>query len=113
MGSRLELQEKLKQFVGNGNVYFEPPEGYKMSFPCIVYKLSGADVLRANDTIHRFVKRYSVTYISTDVDEGESWRPSAKEGGLIENFLRTFEHSSFERPFKSDNKMHFVFSLYY
>lgn len=113
MGSRLELQEELKTFLGSNNVYFEPPEGYKMSFPCIVYNFSGGDVLRANDTIHRFIKRYTVTYITSDVDEGEAWRSSAKEGGLVENFLRSFPMSSFDRPFKSDNLMHFVFTLYY
>lgn len=113
MRSRLDLHEKLKDFIGNDNVYFEPPEGYKMSFPCIKYNLSGADVLRANDSIHRFMKRYSVTIITRDVDEGEEWRPSAREDGIIEGFLKTFEHSSFDRPFKSDNLMHFVFTLYF
>ena len=59
-----------------------------MSFPCITYSLGGANVLRANDTIHRFIKKYTVTIITGDVDEGEEWRPSAREDGLIESFLK-------------------------
>lgn len=111
--SRLDLHESLKSFIRSINVYYEPPEGYKMKYPCIVYKRSGVNLLRADDSIHRFLNHYTITYITSDVDEGEEWRPSAMEGGLIQNFLKTFPYSSFDRQFKSDNMLHVVFSLYY
>jgi hypothetical protein len=84
-----------------------------MKFPCIVYTLSGGNERRANDSLYSFRKRYTVTVISTDVDEGESWRPSARDDGLIESFLKEFPMSSYDRSFTSDNLSHTVFTLYF
>ena len=37
---RTDLHEILKEILGSDNVYFQPPESYKMEYPCIVYERS-------------------------------------------------------------------------
>ena len=40
MEKRLKLSQMLHEVSGLNNVYFNPPSGFKMSFPCIVYSFA-------------------------------------------------------------------------
>ena len=31
--TRLDLQSALEEFIGNSNVYYQPPEGFKLKYP--------------------------------------------------------------------------------
>lgn len=98
---RLELHEKLCDILGTRNVYFQPPEGFKMRYPAIVYELSGVPGLYANGGVYLTGRRYTVTAIDSDPDSS-----------LVEK-LAMLPTSRFDRHFKSDNLNHWVFTLHY
>ena len=49
MGSRLELQAKLEEALGSKNVYYQPPESLKLTYPAIIYSMSGMSRKHADD----------------------------------------------------------------
>lgn len=101
MGSRLELQTKLEEALGNKNVYFQPPENLKLSYPAIVYGLSGMSRKHANDHEYMRMLRYEITVIDK--------RPS---NPAIDKILST-PYSYYDRQYKSDNLYHDTISLYF
>ena len=54
MIQRIKLHELLVSLLGTRNVYFQPPESIKLSYPCIVYKRSTGDTQFANDIPYTF-----------------------------------------------------------
>lgn len=58
---RTELQSKLEEILGSRNVYFQPPDGLQIKYPCIVYNLSRIDILRADDMSYMRHKGYFIT----------------------------------------------------
>lgn len=101
MGPRLNLQAKLEATLGSRNVYFQPPETLKLSYPCIIYELDKDLVNYASDSIHKRKKRYSVTVIDRNPDS------------RIPDKIRMYPYCSFDRTFTSDNLNHFVFTIFY
>lgn len=97
-----ELGDKLKEILGSDNVYFQPPESYKMSYPCIRYELSGVQSIRADDLSYKRKDRYTVMRIGKKSDEH-----------LIDAFLDTFPYCAFDRRYVSENLYHDVFTIYY
>lgn len=69
MRSRLDLQTLLESIVGKGHVYFQPPESVKLTFPCIVYNLSGYENQNADDMKYLSNKKYDVLYITKKPDD--------------------------------------------
>ena len=63
MAPRLNLQTSLEQVLGSRNVYFQPPENLKMSYPAIVYHLNDEWVRHADDMGYFRKKRYQITVI--------------------------------------------------
>lgn len=62
---RLELHSKLKSLITN--VYFEPADGNRLSYPCIVYSRQNIENKRANNSnLYIGSMVYNVTYISRD-----------------------------------------------
>lgn len=98
---RLELHELLCGILGTRNVYFQPPESVRMSYPAIVYELSDVPSLYANGGVYLTGRRYAVTAIDKDPDSP-----------LVEK-LASLPTSRFDRPFKASNLNHWVFTLYY
>lgn len=101
MKHRLKLQEKLESIIGNKNVYFQPPENLKLSYPCIVYSLSLYQNIHANDNVYLQNDNYSVTVIDKD--------PESK----IVDKISLLPMTSFDRHYVSDNLYHSVFTIYY
>lgn len=99
--SRLDFQTKLEEFLGSRNVYFQPPEGFKIKCPCIVYNLSTKTSVNANNSKYLDHKRYSVTIIDEDPDS------------KLPDDLYKFEYCYFDRFFTSDNLNHWVFDIYF
>ena len=97
---RLELHERLCSELGSRNVYFQPPEGFKMQYPCIVYSFEGESRRAANNGKYLSFDRYSITVIDRD--------PASE----IPEKIDALQYCSFDRPFKSDNLYHFVFTIY-
>ena len=102
MNDRLALHELLCEKLGSRNVYFQPPENYKMKYPCIVYNLGTPRVLFANDKQYIKKRRYEITYIHND--------PVSPITDIIHE---AFRYCRFERRFISDNKYHDVFTVFY
>lgn len=101
MASRLELQSKLEELLGSKNVYYQPPESVKMTYPAIVYSKQNIRVTHANDSIYSKKTRYELIVISKSPDSD-----------VIEKLLG-MRYCSFDRHYKADNLNHDVLTLYY
>lgn len=99
--SREDLHQLLVDILGSNNVYFQPPESFKLKYPCIVYERSDIRTYKADGIKYTVQKRYTVTYISEDPDSE------------IPDVLIQLPYCSFDRHFKSGNMNHDVFDLYY
>lgn len=100
--SRVDLQEKLETILGSSEVYFQPPESIRMSYPSIVYDLYRVQQRFANDSSYRKVPGWSVTII--DRNENVDW---------IYKMLNSFSYCSLERTYTADNLTHYSFIIYY
>lgn len=65
---RLKLQLLLETILGSRNVYFQPKEGQKLSYPAIVYNIDAVKVQYANNAPHLIKDRYQITYIDRSPD---------------------------------------------
>lgn len=101
MANRIELHKKLKEILGNANVYFQPPSSVKLKYPCIVYKLSRINTNSANNSPYIFSHLYELTLIEREPDTGVAER------------LMLELNARFDRPFTSDNLYHTVLTLNY
>ena len=101
MGTRLELQALLEGILGSRNVYFQPPETLKMSYPAIRYSRVPIRNDFANNSVYKQSQQYEITLIDYDPE-------SAFIGPLSK--LPTCKHN---RHYKSDNLNHDVFTIYY
>lgn len=101
MASRLKLHEELCEILGSRNVYFQPPESLKLSYPCIVYSLSNVDKRNASDKLYRSFNQYQVVVIDVDPDSDIHMR-----------ILNHYPMCSFERGYTSDNLNHNVLRLF-
>lgn len=101
MMNRTNLQKILEGVLGSKNVYFQPPEGFKMKYPCIVY--SRADIKNdyANNSVYRQMLAYTITVIDRKPDSE------------IVHKVSLLPFCSYDRHFTSANLNHDVFTLYY
>ena len=113
MSRRNELHEKFEEFLGNKNVYFNPPKSLMLQYPCIVYNRESTMVKYANDDPYLLFQPYSVTLICKSVDEGEPWYTEGSDDALYRRFLKSFRKCSHDRHFVSDGLSHDVFKLWY
>lgn len=102
MRKREDFHELLVDALGSRNVYFQPPEDIKLSYPCIKYSLEKPWISNADDKKYSGMSRYSIILIDYDPDSEE----------VVEK-LNDFEYSSFDRSYAADNLNHFVFTIYY
>lgn len=102
MASRLQLHTEICKVARNNNVYFNPPEDFRMQYPAIRYSLSGVDLVRANNGIYRSTNQYSVTVIDEDPDST-----------IFMDILAHFPMCSLGRPYPADGLNHWPITLYY
>lgn len=100
MANRLDLHEKLCEILGSRNVYFNPPESVKMSYPAIVYSLSTEKSNNADNLKYLNRKAYKVTLIDKDPDS------------VIYDKLLEYRYSTFDTSYCVNNLYHFVFIIY-
>lgn len=100
MGKRLKLQSELLQFTPN--VYYQPPESVKLTYPCIVYGLSRIVSRYADNKNYMNHKCYNLTYISLDPVED-----------LLQQILNHFKLIRLDRIYTADNLYHYSFVLFY
>lgn len=97
---RLILSRKFRDFLGNTNVYFQPPQGKIMKYPCIRYERVDIPVTHADNIKYLKRSRYSVTLITTDPDSEMPF-----------DILDEFDHIAHDRHYVSDNLIHDTYTL--
>jgi len=99
---RLLLHEKLKELIGNDNVYFQPPESLKMQYPCIRYKRSSGNSFAADNI--KYVRRitYELMVISKDPEET-----------AVFTIPEAFEYCDEGRHYTANNLNHDVFYIFW
>lgn len=95
------LIDTFKTFLGNENVYFQPPESARIQYPCIIFHLNGMKTVRADNQLYQHKIGYAVTYIDPD------------PGSCVPVQILGLPLCSFDRFFFSDNLNHYVFELYH
>ena len=101
MGKVSDLHEELVSILGSKNVYFQPPESLKMSYPAIVYARNKIENEFANDSIYNQRRSYLITVIDSDPDSEIVNKVS---------IMKTCKH---DRHYKVDNLNHDIFTIYY
>ena len=101
MGSRLDLQQKLEEILGSTNVYFQPPESIKMSYPCIVYYRDFANNIYASNRPYVITKRYMIMVIDKNPDS------------TIPDKIAQLPMCLFSRHYTADNLNHDVYNIYF
>lgn len=99
MASRLELQEYFKTLTKN--VYYQPPESVKMSYPAIRFSFADFDIDHADNEVYRKMRAYEVIYISKNPDDN------------VVEILSEMPLSRFNRRYVADGLYHNVFTIYY
>ena len=103
MRSWSELHTALQELMGESvKVYFQPPENFKLSYPCVVFDRTTALMNYADNKPYQVTKRYTVTLISKTADNEE----------LLDKLLK-FPMATYDRQFINDNLVHDVFSIYF
>lgn len=98
---RLSFQTLLEGVLGSGNVYFQPPEGHVMEYPCIVYERDDASVKHAGNLPYSIYQGYQVTYIDRIPDSD------------VIGKLLALPLSEFRRHFATSGLNHDVFEIYH
>ena len=99
--TRVELHKILKATLGSNNVYFDPPESFKLKYPCIVYSLAAYQERKADNTTYVRMKRYIMTYITQDADD-----PMAET-------LEELNYCHLNRPYTADGLYHYAYDISY
>jgi len=101
MASRLSLQTLLENILGSRNVYFQPPESVRLSYPCIIYKRNSIEGDFADNLLYSHMVRYQITLIDPNPDSQ-----------LVEQ-LAILPRCKHDRYYTSDNLNHDVYNIYY
>lgn len=99
--SRMDLQIKLEEALGNENVYFQPPESLKMSYPCIRYSLNNVKSKYADNAVYNSRKSYTVILIHKN-----------PVNDVVDKLLE-MPYCTLSRPsYGKDGLNHWVFTIY-
>lgn len=99
--SRSDLSAILHNIIGNNNVYYQPPENFKMNYPCIRYKQSRPSVLNADNQKYRRMQGYEITVIDRNPDSEIPFK------------IEELSYCELQRNYTSDGLNHWVFALYF
>lgn len=101
MASRLQLQSKLEELLGSKNVYYQPPESVKISYPAIIYSKNRINTTKADDSNYLKKNQYEIIVISRLPDNP-----------VIDELL-DIPYCSYDHHYVSDNLNHDVLTLYF
>lgn len=101
MDRRLNLQNLLKNILESNNVYFQPPESIKLSYPCIIFQRSDIEQKHADNRTYNTMVRYSLILIGR-----------SSESDIVEKILE-LPYCSYDRFYTADGLNHDAFTLYY
>lgn len=95
------LSGELDRSVAEQRVFYQPPEGYKLEYPCIIYELSKRVSIHANNKNYLKNQVYSIKYITENSDSD-----------IPELLEETLDNSSFERVFTTEGLYHYIYKTY-
>lgn len=98
---RLELQALLRELLGSGNVYFQPPTNIQMDFPCIIYRKNDVDMFHANNFPYKDCVRYQLIVVDPDPDS------------VLNDKIRSLPMCAYDRSYTADELNHDVYNLYF
>lgn len=105
MARREPLQTLLEEIHtaanGNDNVYFQPPENFKMEYPCIRYSRDNAYRASADNHGYIYSPRYQLILISRDPDNP-----------VVEKIAR-LPLANALRSYEANGLHHDIFQLYF
>lgn len=101
MGTREELDDIIRETIGSNNVYFQPPDNMKISYPCVVYELEGFWGKNADNRNYHRRRYYHMIYITRNPDDP-----------VIEK-LEDLPACAMGRPYDNDNLHHYPYTIYY
>lgn len=101
MADRVELQSLLEELLGSNNVYYQPPETTKMSYPAIKYSKQNIRSTYANNGKYSMKDCYQLMVIAKLPDN-----PVIKK-------LLELPYCSYDRYYVTDNLNHDVLTIYY
>lgn len=99
---RLELHEILCEILGSRNVYFQPPNGTQLKYPCIIYKRDSSSAEYADDKTYIFTPQYQITCISPK-----------QTNDIYEKLIERFSMIRYVRGYVVDNLSHDILNLFY
>lgn len=95
---RMELQYLLDDILGDPDrVYFQPPSGEDMRYPCFVYTIKDGETWHADDNSYGYFPIYDVTHIYKDPDEGAA---------MTRKLVMSLSGVRYDRSWKVDNLYH-------
>ena len=97
---REDLKKALRTILGSKEVYFQPPESIKLTYPCIIYELGDYNSIHADNGKHHINDQYSITLITKQPDE------------TISKEILKLPMCGFNRVFINDGLYHYVFIIY-
>lgn len=100
MPSREQLDAELMTFLPN--VYFQPPSGFRMTYPCIVYRKTGKMRHFANDFVYKSQQEYTLLVIDRNPDST-----------VADDIEKHFPSCGINQYYTVDNLHHTSLSLYY
>ena len=96
----LEDSLDIKNVYGVKEVYFQPPEGFKIKYPCVIYELASTFDRFANNESYFGKEAYRVRLVDRNPDS------------IFFQKLKKFRYSRFERHYVSDNLHNWIFNIY-
>ena len=100
------LEDLVHNFVQKkdktSHVYYNPPTGFKLEYPCIVYNDADPGVWYADNLKYLSHTHWRVTVMSRDPESGD-----------IASLVEELPYASYENSFISDNIAHRVYDLYF
>lgn len=103
MEGRLSLDTLLRETFGDRvNYYFQPPTGYKIEYPALIYKLDDLKDRYANNNVYNRRHAYAVLLILDEPDND------------LVDMMDDLPYTHMSRsPYTNDNLYHYPFTIYY
>jgi len=103
MEGRLSLDELLRATLGNRvHYYFQPPTGYQIEYPALIYRLDGFQDMHSNNRVYN---RRHAYYLLLILDEPDNSLAETLDDLPYCHMSRT--------PYVNDNLYHYPFTIYY
>ena len=99
MKPRQTLSETLHSLCEH--VYFQPPTGYMLKYPCIVYEFTGVEKRKADNIGYTLYGAYSLLYITRDPDDD------------VKIALAGLPMCSMSTTYERDNLYHYSYKIYH